>query len=93
MQASQPDFDPPTNALHSVSPVFSLHLEDTALKTFFFPSVYRRVWREPINTQTFSTTHLEGGKNLDERQTQDNRFPGGLSCLQDKYSLSTSSDD
>ena len=35
MQASQPDFDPPTNALHSVSPVFSLHLEDTALKTFF----------------------------------------------------------
>lgn len=53
----------PHNALHSVSPVFSLHVEDTALKAFFL-SVYRRVRREPITTQTFSTTHLEGGQEF-----------------------------
>lgn len=62
MQVSQSDFDPPTNALHSVSPVFSLHLEDTALKTFF-PSVYRRVQREPINTDFLHNT-FGGGQEF-----------------------------
>lgn len=52
-----------------------------------------RVLRELITTETASMTHVEVRRNLDERQTQDNMFPVWLSCLQDKYALSTSSDD